>query len=132
MYDDLGSLGSPELVRNLPGNRLRVGLGLQWDVPRYAATLQLCVGTKVLLYQLERAKEITPALRDFLANPAVEFVGFLDPEVVVDKLRHSRHSLQLTARYRNLRKYLPFKLSRMTLTQIVESEDVLEDTLGAI
>ncbi|PNX90827.1 hypothetical protein L195_g046954 [Trifolium pratense] len=39
---NLGSLGSPDLLRNLHGNRLRVGLGLQWDTPNFALEEGFC------------------------------------------------------------------------------------------
>ncbi|PNX90397.1 hypothetical protein L195_g046521, partial [Trifolium pratense] len=61
-------------------------------------------------------------LNDFLGNPALEFVGFLDPLDVVNKLLRSQHRLVLNAPYCNLRKYLSLDSSCMSLTDIIDSE----------
>ncbi|KAL1548879.1 exonuclease 3'-5' domain-containing protein 2-like [Salvia divinorum] len=53
---------------------LVVGLGVQW-VSRYAATLQLCVGTNCLIFQLYHADHCPAVLRRFLVDPDVFLVG---------------------------------------------------------
>ncbi|CAD6221720.1 unnamed protein product [Miscanthus lutarioriparius] len=63
--------------------RLIVGLGVQWTPTRaplrgdtpVPATLQLCVGHRCLVFHLARAGPVPEALRRFLADPRVTFVG---------------------------------------------------------
>jgi len=63
--------------------RLVVGLGVQWTptrlplhgAPPVPATLQLCVGHRCLLFHLAHADAVPEALRRFLADPRVTFVG---------------------------------------------------------
>ncbi|KAG0541346.1 hypothetical protein BDA96_02G008300 [Sorghum bicolor] len=62
---------------------LIVGLGVQWTPTRaqlrgetpVPATLQLCVGHRCLVFHLARADAVPEALRRFLADPRVTFVG---------------------------------------------------------
>lgn len=56
--------------------RLVVGLGVQW-VPNdvSAATLQLCVGRRCLIFQLDHANHCPLALRRFLVDRDVTLVG---------------------------------------------------------
>ncbi|XP_058076687.1 uncharacterized protein LOC131225224 [Magnolia sinica] len=62
-------------------HKLVVGLGVQWrPVGRYrnwsrAATLQLCVGHRCLIFQLVYVHSVPQALRKFLANTNITFVG---------------------------------------------------------
>ncbi|TVU40247.1 hypothetical protein EJB05_13700, partial [Eragrostis curvula] len=63
--------------------RLVVGLGVQWTptrrplggVPPVPDTLQLSVGHRCLVFHLAQADAIPEALRRFLADPRVTFVG---------------------------------------------------------
>uniref|UniRef100_A0A0D9WUR9 3'-5' exonuclease domain-containing protein n=1 Tax=Leersia perrieri TaxID=77586 RepID=A0A0D9WUR9_9ORYZ len=63
--------------------RLIVGLGVQWTPhtrrrgPHLPppATIQLCVGHRCLVFQLSQANSIPNAIRRFLADPRVTFVG---------------------------------------------------------
>ncbi|KAG2631225.1 hypothetical protein PVAP13_2NG006521 [Panicum virgatum] len=63
--------------------RLVVGLGVQWTptrlplhgAPPEPTTLQLCVGHRCLLFHLAHADAVPEALRRFLADPRVTFVG---------------------------------------------------------
>ncbi|XP_052163294.1 uncharacterized protein LOC127780428 [Oryza glaberrima] len=71
--------------RLLRSGRLLVGLGVQWtplrrplhrgSPPPPPATLQLCVGHRCLVFHLAHADAIPAALRRFLADPRVTFVG---------------------------------------------------------
>ncbi|GJN10537.1 hypothetical protein PR202_ga28636 [Eleusine coracana subsp. coracana] len=64
--------------------RLIVGLGVQWTPPRrplggappVPSTLQLCVGRRCLVFHLAQADAVPEALRRFLADPRITFVGF--------------------------------------------------------
>ncbi|CAL5330548.1 unnamed protein product [Camellia sinensis] len=61
-------------------HRLIVGLDIEWRPnDRYsdnpAATLQLCVGRRCLIFQLLYSPEIPQSLIDFLNNPIYTFVG---------------------------------------------------------
>ncbi|KAI7998654.1 Werner Syndrome-like exonuclease [Camellia lanceoleosa] len=70
---------------------LIVGLDIEWrpnknqfhDYP--AATLQLCVGCRCLIFQLIYSPEIPQSLFDFLSNPIYTFVG-VGIHTDVDKL----------------------------------------------
>ncbi|KAL6540707.1 hypothetical protein OROMI_024590 [Orobanche minor] len=61
--------------------RLIVGLDVEWrpsfkrNTHNPAATLQLCVGGRCLIYQLIYSPSIPKSLTDFLANPNYTFVG---------------------------------------------------------
>ncbi|EYU20826.1 hypothetical protein ABFS82_11G016100 [Erythranthe guttata] len=60
---------------------LIVGLDVEWrpsfsrNITNPAATLQLCVGRRCLIFQLIHAPSIPSALIGFLANPNYTFVG---------------------------------------------------------
>ncbi|KAH6783086.1 hypothetical protein C2S52_008045, partial [Perilla frutescens var. hirtella] len=62
-------------------HQLIVGLDIEWrppfsrDVNNPAATLQLCVGRRCLIFQLIHSPFVPPALMNFLANPCYTFVG---------------------------------------------------------
>ncbi|CAN0899979.1 3'-5' exonuclease [Linum grandiflorum] len=58
-------------------HKLVVGLGVQWRAPydTSASTLQLCVGSRCLIYQFRRAGYIPQILARFLADPNITFVG---------------------------------------------------------
>ncbi|KAJ8623439.1 hypothetical protein MRB53_031968 [Persea americana] len=62
-------------------DRIVVGLGVQWrpsfskGVRNPAATLQLCVGRHCLIFQLIHADYIPKALRRFLRDDRITFVG---------------------------------------------------------
>ncbi|KAG6421610.1 hypothetical protein SASPL_118167 [Salvia splendens] len=63
------------------GSHLTVGLDVEWrpsynrHVAHPAATLQLCVGLRCLIFQLIHSPSVPPPLIDFLANPNHTFVG---------------------------------------------------------
>ncbi|KAL5197909.1 hypothetical protein ABZP36_001421 [Zizania latifolia] len=69
--------------RLLRSGRLIVGLGVQWTpvrcplhgAPPPPATLQLCAGHRCLVFQIAHAVSLPEALRRFLADPRVTFVG---------------------------------------------------------
>ncbi|XP_040996083.1 Werner syndrome ATP-dependent helicase-like [Juglans microcarpa x Juglans regia] len=64
--------------KRIHGDRkLVVGLGVQWS-PYYncAAILQLCVGHRCLVFQLQQANMVMLPLRRFLSNHSNTFVGF--------------------------------------------------------
>ncbi|XP_041996997.1 uncharacterized protein LOC121747083 [Salvia splendens] len=56
---------------------LLVGLGVQW-VSRHAATLQLCVGSNCLIFQLHHADHCPNVLRSFLVDQNVIRVALWD------------------------------------------------------
>ncbi|CAN0899980.1 Exonuclease 3'-5' domain-containing protein 2 [Linum grandiflorum] len=58
-------------------HKLVVGLGVQWRAPydTSASTLQLCIGSRCLIYQLRHAGYIPRSLERFLAHPDFTFVG---------------------------------------------------------
>jgi hypothetical protein len=69
--------------QNLYAHNLVVGLGVQWSHPSNnnpnpstADTLQLCIGTECLIFQLSKADMIPESLRRFLLNRHNTFVGF--------------------------------------------------------
>ncbi|KAG6411085.1 hypothetical protein SASPL_129159 [Salvia splendens] len=65
----------------IDGGCLIVGLDVEWrpsfqrHVTNPAATLQLCVGRRCLIFQLIRSPSVPPSLVAFLANPRHTFVG---------------------------------------------------------
>ncbi|GAU50476.1 hypothetical protein TSUD_409610 [Trifolium subterraneum] len=64
---------------DIHGGRFVVGLGVQWtpecrDPP--ADTIQLCIGSRCLIFQLAHATNVPRILRSFLENPNHTFVGF--------------------------------------------------------
>ncbi|KAJ9181781.1 hypothetical protein P3X46_005839 [Hevea brasiliensis] len=88
--------------------RLVVGVGVQWtpwngnDPP--ADTLQLCVGTRCLIFQLSLADTVPRILRRFLLNPSITFVGIWNGSDE-KKLLMSVHELSIH-RLLDLRKYV--------------------------
>lgn len=77
--------------------QLVVGLGVQWTPGRNPApaTLQLCVGHYCLIFQLMYTDNCPAALRRFLADPDVTFVGawnYRDQSL----LRNSPHGLRIS------------------------------------
>ncbi|WJX28375.1 hypothetical protein P8452_17104 [Trifolium repens] len=69
--------------QNLYAHNLVVGLGVQWSHPSNnnpnpstANTLQVCVGTECLIFQLSNADMIPESLQRFLLNRYNTFVGF--------------------------------------------------------
>ncbi|GER37984.1 polynucleotidyl transferase [Striga asiatica] len=70
-----------ESVHHRRLHHLVVGLDVEWrpsfnrNYSNPAATLQLCVGRRCLVYQLIHAPYIPKSLVDFLANPSYTFVG---------------------------------------------------------
>ncbi|KAI3883273.1 hypothetical protein MKX03_020561 [Papaver bracteatum] len=61
-------------------NHLIVGLDVEWRPPfgrhtNPAATLQLCVGRRCLIFQIIHADEIPESLHGFLSDPDFRFVG---------------------------------------------------------
>ncbi|XP_010268098.1 PREDICTED: Werner Syndrome-like exonuclease [Nelumbo nucifera] len=82
-------------------HRLVVGLGVQWrptftpGTPLRPSTLQLCVGSRCLVFQIIHAKSIPRALIRFLADPRTTFVGvwnYKDAEL----LMNSEHKLSIS------------------------------------
>ncbi|XP_047965576.1 uncharacterized protein LOC125210045 [Salvia hispanica] len=72
---------------------LLVGLGVQW-VSRHAATLQLCVGSSCLIFQLHHAHHCPNFLRCFLVDPNVIRVALWD-NAIAAMLWSSPHALQV-------------------------------------
>ncbi|XP_047942676.1 Werner Syndrome-like exonuclease [Salvia hispanica] len=67
--------------RQIDAGHLIVGLDVEWrpsfqrHVTHPAATLQLCVGRRCLIFQLIHSPSVPPSLVSFLANPRHTFVG---------------------------------------------------------
>ncbi|KAG6413707.1 hypothetical protein SASPL_126421 [Salvia splendens] len=67
--------------RHIDAGHLIVGLDVEWrpsfqrHVTNPAATLQLCVGRRCLIFQLIHSPSVPPSLVAFLANPRHTFVG---------------------------------------------------------
>ncbi|KAF3532789.1 hypothetical protein DY000_02043338 [Brassica cretica] len=89
--------------RSRSSHPLVVGVGVQWtpswyfSPPAYdrpADTLQLCVGTSVLIVQLSYCQRVPNILRRFLTNPDTTFVGFWNSQDV-RKLEITRHQLEI-------------------------------------
>ncbi|KAK4257879.1 hypothetical protein QN277_007410 [Acacia crassicarpa] len=99
------------MANNLRGEfpgRFIVGLGVQWnpggrDPP--ADTLQLCVGSRCLVYQLSNSPNVPGSLRQFLLNPLNIFVGLWNHRDRW-KLWISGHRLQMLRDPRDMRNYV--------------------------
>ncbi|XP_042041457.1 uncharacterized protein LOC121786929 [Salvia splendens] len=73
--------------------RLLVGLSVQC-VSRHAATLQLCVGSNCLIFQLHRTDHCPDALRSFLVDPNVILVALWD-NAAAALLKASPHAVEV-------------------------------------
>ncbi|KAL6647651.1 hypothetical protein ACP70R_015088 [Stipagrostis hirtigluma subsp. patula] len=80
---------------------LTVGLGVQWTPPFRAVaepqpgTLQLCAGSRCLVFQLARAGAVPALLRRFLADERVTFAGY---NVASDcRKLHAHHGLEVAS-----------------------------------
>ncbi|KAM7484955.1 hypothetical protein LguiA_000964 [Lonicera macranthoides] len=79
---------------------LVVGLGVQWTPNRYAgdfqpaATLQLCVGRRCLIFQLTHAVDVPVFLRRFLTDQRNTLVGLWNHSDA-KKLQDSKHHLEV-------------------------------------
>ncbi|KAL5699576.1 exodeoxyribonuclease I [Ranunculus cassubicifolius] len=84
------------------GKRFTVGLGVQWNPSSRSnrvATLQLCVGSRCLIFQICRANGIPRVLRNFLSDGRATFVGvrnYSDAELLYrDYKLEVKHVLEL-------------------------------------
>ncbi|XP_074281525.1 uncharacterized protein LOC141606337 [Silene latifolia] len=80
-------------------HHLIVGLGVQWAPYRHnqpAATIQLCIGRRCLIFQLHHADSCPMILRRMLSDPQITFVGIWNSQDAA-KLRESRHRLEMEA-----------------------------------
>ncbi|XP_061350307.1 uncharacterized protein LOC133295483 [Gastrolobium bilobum] len=111
--------------RDLFENRFVVGLGVQWtpggrelpDPP--ADTLQLCVGSRCLIFRLR----VPLILRKFLLNPNHTFVGFWN-SLDRNKLESSEHRLRMYEDPIDLRRHVGEDLRQASV------RDIVEDVLG--
>ncbi|KAJ0242473.1 Polynucleotidyl transferase [Hirschfeldia incana] len=122
---DVTQTETPSIIRRWIGNEiyrhrrsrsshpLVVGVGVQWtpswyfsppEYDRAADTLQLCVGTSILIVQLSHCNRVPNILRRFLANPNTTFVGFWNSQDE-RKLGITRHRLEI-GELLDVRKYL--------------------------
>ncbi|KAJ8623441.1 hypothetical protein MRB53_031970 [Persea americana] len=68
-------------IRRIYGQITIVGLDTEWCLPKEkgkcgpVAIIQLCVGTRCLIFQLILADVIPESLKGFLADPTLKFVG---------------------------------------------------------
>ncbi|PIA61007.1 hypothetical protein AQUCO_00300495v1 [Aquilegia coerulea] len=85
-------------------HRFVVGLGVQWnpysDEP--AGTLQLCVGSRCLIFQLTHTDSVPNILRRFLDDPNTTFVGIWNHSDE-RRLLESDHKLALSSTPKDLR-----------------------------
>ncbi|CAJ1963135.1 unnamed protein product [Sphenostylis stenocarpa] len=84
-----------------------VGLGVQWTPGHEESppnTLQLCVGHRCLIFQLDRANYVPIKLRRFLLDPSLTFVGFWN-ELDRRKLLSSKHRLEMVTDPLDLKRY---------------------------
>lgn len=108
-------------------DRLIAGIGVQW-VPggrsSPAATLQVCVGRRCLIYQLDHVDYVPMALRRFLMSPAVTLVGIWNHSDA-EKLRMSRHRVEvreLIDLRLHVRRENGENMARASVEEIVEEE----------
>lgn len=86
--------------RQLEMYTIAIGLGVQWPPPSSpgenppAATLQLCVDGRCLIFQLRHSPAVPNLLRRFLQNPSHTFVGIWNHSDA-RKLLHSDHELEM-------------------------------------
>ncbi|KAJ4836088.1 hypothetical protein Tsubulata_029654, partial [Turnera subulata] len=109
-------------------SRLVVGLGVQWNpssVGSAAATLQLCVGCRCLIFQLHQANYVPQSLRRFLEHPRNTFVGVWN-HMDAGMLLESRHKLRV-GRIVDLRHVAG---ARMGMSRKVSMERLTEVVLG--
>ncbi|PNX67703.1 hypothetical protein L195_g055767 [Trifolium pratense] len=63
--------------------RLHFGLGIQWQHGTHrASTLQLGIGSRVLIFHLAKVEFAPVLLAYLLADPRMDFYTFLPPHVV--------------------------------------------------
>ncbi|KAL7178328.1 hypothetical protein ACSBR2_031475 [Camellia fascicularis] len=112
-------------------HHLVVGLGVQW-LPGYrtnpAATLQLCVGRRCLIFQLLHSDSVPNLLRRFLLNPRNTFVGLWNHSDA-DKLLNSKHALGMFREPLDLRQHAFSKVNGRSLEQ-ASRETIVEEYLG--
>lgn len=82
-------------LKKLRLGRLVVGLGVQSTPAGAAATINLCVANRCLIFQLLPASQSPAALTHFLSKPDITFVVVGNRTVVVDMLLASHHRLQV-------------------------------------
>ncbi|KAJ4886416.1 hypothetical protein Rs2_26164 [Raphanus sativus] len=114
---------------------LVVGVGVQWtpswhfSPPAYdraADTLQICVGTSILIVQLSYCKRVPNILRRFLKNPNTTFVGFWNSQDE-RKLKMTRHRLEI-GELLDVRKYLANQEGRSLRGRSFEK--IVEECMG--
>ncbi|WCJ20940.1 Polynucleotidyl transferase ribonuclease H-like superfamily protein [Euphorbia peplus] len=110
--------------------RLIVGLGVQWN-PRYsgyipAHTLQLCIGTRCLIFQLSLANQTPSELRSFLLDTDYTFVGLWNGGDN-RRLMASGHDLEVH-RLLDMRNYV--ENDRGESLARVSVEEIVEEVLG--
>ncbi|XP_057470537.1 uncharacterized protein LOC130759434 [Actinidia eriantha] len=115
-------------------HRLVVGLGVQWR-PTFrsgedsqAATLQLCVGRRCLIFQLIHSDTVPNFLRRFLVNPNHTFIGMWNHSDA-KSLMNSKHELYMLREPLDLRLYAVSKSTGRSLTQ-ESRETIVKECLG--
>ncbi|CAH8356761.1 unnamed protein product [Eruca vesicaria subsp. sativa] len=112
-----------------------VGVGVQWTPSWYfsppahdraADTLQLCVGTSILIVQLSYCNRLPLVLRRFLTNPDTTFVGFWNSQDA-RKLEMSRHQLEI-GELLDVRKYVADSEGRSMRGRSFEK--IVEECMG--
>ncbi|KAH7844795.1 hypothetical protein Vadar_031762 [Vaccinium darrowii] len=116
-------------------HRLVVGLGVQWRPPSSAgkdspaATLQLCVGRRCLIFQLLHSPTVPNLLRRFLRNPNHTFVGMYNYSDA-KKLFYSKHELEMVCNPLDLRLHAVSKYDGSRLPAMASREWIVRECLG--
>ncbi|CAN1155570.1 3'-5' exonuclease [Linum perenne] len=109
-------------------HKLVVGLGVQWRAPYgdSASTLQLCIGSRCLIFQLRHAHDVPTILERFLADPDITFVGVCNHRDA-QMLRDSEDFDLEVSTLLDLRNIAAESIG---LSKNLSMEDLAEDVLG--
>lgn len=110
-------------------NRLVVGLGVEWSPTggsSTAATLQLCIGRRCLIFQLAHCDAVPDSLRSFLKNRNNIFVGIWSGTDDM-KLKLSSHGVELRNPPVDLRLW---RIARDGRWAAIETSEIVEALAG--
>ncbi|KAI8561868.1 hypothetical protein RHMOL_Rhmol04G0375300 [Rhododendron molle] len=117
-------------------HRLVVGLGVQWRPASYrgekppAATLQLCVGRRCLIFQLRHSPTVPNLLRHFLKDPNHTFVGMWNQSDAKKLLFSSEHELEMARKPVNLSRHAVSRHDGRRLDARASRETIVRECLG--
>ncbi|KAL6990113.1 hypothetical protein U1Q18_015861 [Sarracenia purpurea var. burkii] len=115
-------------------HHLVVGLGVQWSPDVFsgdnspAATIQLCVGCRCLIFQLIHSDTVPKFLRRFLVNPSHTFVGMWNHSDA-NKLLNSKHELLMDRQPLDLRLHAVSQFTGASLCR-ESMETIVRECLG--